>query len=250
MVGRLEGKRIIITGAVDNIGKEAARAFVREGARVVIGDINDAAGRATAAELGPATTFIHVDVTDEGSIRDLIDFGVAWLGGLDALCQNAGVQDSGAVTDFDVARWDRVFAVNIRAQFLGAKYAVPHLRKSGKGAIVNMASIAGKRGGAGLTAYSASKGASVAFTNALAKELARDSIRVNAICPGWVDTPFNDPAISFLGGKEAHARVVAGVPLGRQAKPAEIAPLYVYLASDESSFMTGQAILIDGGVHN
>lgn len=167
------------------------------------------------------------------------------------LCQNASVQDSGAVTEFDADRWDRVFDVNIRGQFLSAKYAVPHIRKSGKGgAIVNMASIAGKRGGAGLTAYCASKGASIAFTNSLAKELAKDNIRVNAICPGWVDTPFNDPAISFLGGKEAHARVVAGVPLGRQARPAEIAPLYVYLASDESSFMTGQAILIDGGVHN
>ena len=250
MTGRLDGKRAIFTGAVNNIGKEAARMFVAEGARVVIGDIDDTAGRRTAEELGPAATYIHVDVGDEDDLRDFIAAGVAWLGGLDILCQNAGVQDSGAVTDFDVERWDRLFNVNIRAQFLGAKYAVPHLRAAGKGAIVNMASIAGKRGGAGLTGYCASKGASIAFTNALAKELAKDNIRVNAICPGWVDTPFNDPAIRFMGGKEAHARVVQAVPLGRQAKPAEIAPLYVYLASDESSFMTGQAILIDGGVHN
>jgi dihydroanticapsin dehydrogenase len=250
MPGRLEGKRIAITGAVENIGKEAVRLFVCEGARVAIGDIDDAKGRMTVEELGAATRYFHVDVSDEAGVRDFIAAAVDWLGGLDVLCQNAGVQDSGAVVDFDADRWDRVFAVNIRGQYLGAKYAIPHLRQSGKGAIVNMASIAGKRGGAGLTAYCASKGASVAFTNALAKELARDNIRVNAICPGWVDTPFNDPAIGFLGGKEAHAGVVAAVPLGRQAKPAEIAPLYVYLASDESSFMTGQAILIDGGVHN
>jgi dihydroanticapsin dehydrogenase len=250
MPGRLQDKRIIITGAVDNIGRAAARLFVKEGARVVIGDINEQAGHATVAELGEATHFLPVDLAEEENIRGFIEDGVAWLGGLDALCQNAGLQDAGVVTDFDVARWDRLFAVNVRAQFLGAKYAVPHLRRAGKGSIVNMASIAGKRGGAGLTAYSASKGASVTFTNALAKELARDNIRVNAICPGWVDTPFNAPAIGFLGGPGAHARAVRGVPLGRQAKPDEIAPLYVYLASDESSFMTGQAILIDGGVHN
>jgi dihydroanticapsin dehydrogenase len=250
MAGRLQGKRAIFTGAVNNIGKEAARMFVAEGARVAIGDIDDAGGSRTAQELGPAVAYFHVDVADESGIRDFVAKAVGWLGGLDILCQNAGLQDSGGVVDFDVARWDRLFAVNIRGQFLGAKYAVPHLRAAGKGAIVNMASIAGKRGGAGLTGYCASKGASVAFTNALAKELAKDNIRVNAICPGWVDTPFNDPAISYMGGKEAHARVVAAVPLGRQAQPAEIAPLYVYLASDESSFMTGQAILIDGGVHN
>jgi len=167
------------------------------------------------------------------------------------LCQNAGLQDAGAITEFGVDQWDRLFTANVRAQFLGAKYAVPHLRRARGGAIVNMASVAGKRGGAGLTGCCASKGASVLFANALAKELAKENIRVNAICAGWVDTPFNDPAIGFLGGKEAQARVIkASVPMCRQAIPAEIAPLYVYLASDESSFMTGQAILIDGGAHN
>src|SRR6186713_621196 len=120
MPGRLQDKRIVITGAVDNIGKEAARLFVREGARVVIGDINEEAGHATAAELGAATRFLPVDLAEEADIRRFIEDGVAWLGGLDVLCQNAGLQDAGAVTDFDVARWDRLFAVNVRAQFLGA----------------------------------------------------------------------------------------------------------------------------------
>lgn len=251
MAGRLDKKRIIITGGVNNIGKEAARHFVAEGAKVVIGDINEAAGRAAVAELGPSTHFVKVDVTDEASVRQLIESAVAWLGGLDVLCQNAGLQHSGAVTEFDAKRWDAIFAVNSRAHFFGAKHAIPHLRKSGKGSIINTASLAGKRGGPGLTAYSASKGAVIAFGTALAMELARDNIRVNTICPGWVDTPFNQPAIDFMGGRAQQENVVKQiVPLGRQAIPSEIAPLFVYLASDESSYMTAQAITIDGGVYN
>ena len=251
MAGRLDKKRIIITGGVNNIGKEAVRHFVAEGAKVVIGDINEAAGRAAVAELGPSTHFVKVDVTDEASVRQLIESAVAWLGGLDVLCQNAGLQHSGAVTEFDAKRWDAIFAVNSRAHFFGAKHAIPHLRKSGKGSIINTASLAGKRGGPGLTAYSASKGAVIAFGTALAMELARDNIRVNTICPGWVDTPFNQPAIDFMGGRAQQENVVKQiVPLGRQAIPSEIAPLFVYLASDESSYMTAQAITIDGGVYN
>lgn len=250
MSGRLSGKRIIITGAVDNIGKEAVRGFVTEGARVVIGD-RDERGAATAHEFGGAVHFIKVDVTEEGSVRSLIEEGAAWLGGLDVLCQNAGLQHSGAVTDFDAAKWDALFAVNARAHFFGAKYAVPMLRRNGKGSIINTSSLAGKRGGPGMTAYSASKGAVIAFTTALAMELAADNIRVNAICPGWVDTAFNQPAINFMGGLDAQAKAVSSVvPMGRQAMSSEIAPMFVYLASDESSYMTAQAITIDGGVYN
>jgi NAD(P)-dependent dehydrogenase (short-subunit alcohol dehydrogenase family) len=251
MVGRLAGKRIIITGAVNNIGREAALRFITEGARVVVADIDAAAGRRTAAELGSGAHFIKADVTKEDEVRDLIERGVAWLGGLDVLVQNAGVQHSGFVTDFDASKWDALFAVNARAHFFGAKYAIPHLRKSGKGSIVNTSSLAGKRGGPGMTAYSASKGAVIAFSTALAMELAKDNIRVNTICPGWVDTPFNQPAIDLMGGRTSQEAVVKSiVPLGRQAVPSEIAPLFVYLASDESSYMTAQAITVDGGVHN
>lgn len=250
MTGRLAGKRIIITGAVGNIGKEAVRSFVAEGARVVIGDRDDA-GADTAREFGAPVHFIEVDVTSEESVRALIDQGAAWLGGLDVLCQNAGLQHSGTVTGFDAAKWDALFAVNSRAHFFGAKHAIPHLRKNGKGSIINTSSLAGKRGGSGMTAYSASKGAVIAFTTALAMELAPDNIRVNAICPGWVDTAFNQPAINFMGGAAEQAKVVSAiVPLGRQAMPSEIAPLFVYLASDESSYMTAQSITIDGGVYN
>lgn len=250
MTDRLKGKRIIITGAVSNIGKEAVRSFVAEGARVVIGD-RDAAGAATAAEFGSAVSFIQVDVTSEDSVRNMIEKGAEWLGGLDVLVQNAGLQHSGAVTDFDASKWDALFAVNARAHFFGAKYAVPLLRKNGGGSIINTSSLAGKRGGPGMTAYSASKGAVIAFTTALAMELAGDNIRVNAICPGWVDTAFNKPAIDFMGGTGAQTVAVESVvPMKRQAQSSEIAPMFVYLASDESSYMTAQAITIDGGVYN
>lgn len=251
MAGRLSGKRIILTGGVNNIGKQAAIQFVKEGARVVIADIDEVRGQKTAAELGGNVHFVAVDVTRENAVRELVERGVAWLGGLDVLAQNAGLQHSGPVTDFDAARWDALFAVNARAHFFGVKYAIPHLRKSGKGSIINTSSLAGQRGGPGLTAYSASKGAVIAFSTALAMELAKDNIRVNTICPGWVDTPFNQPAINFMGGRDAQeAAVKAIVPLGRQAASSEIAPLFVYLASDESSYMTGQAITVDGGVYN
>jgi dihydroanticapsin dehydrogenase len=251
MAGRLSGKRIIITGAIGNIGKEAARSFIAEGARVVIGDIAEEAGRAVVMELGDAAHFVQVDVTSEASVANLIERGVQWLGGLDALAQNAGLQRSGAIAEFDQNNWDALFAVNARAHFFGAKHAIPHLKQSGKGSIINMSSLAGKRGGPGLVAYSASKGAVIAFTTALALELAPNNIRVNAICPGWVDTTFNQPAIDFMGGANAqHEKIAALVPLGRQAGADEIAPLFVYLASDESAYVTAQSFGIDGGVYN
>lgn len=249
MANRLNGKRIIITGAASNIGKQAAKMFIAEGARVVIGDIDDKAGQATARELG--ADFVKVDVTLEESVKAFIEAAVQKLGGLDVLVQNAGLQRSGGVTEFSSRDWDALFAVNSRAHFFGVKYAVPHLRKSGKGSIVNTSSLAGQRGGPGLTAYSASKGAVIAFGTALAMELAPDNIRVNTICPGWVDTDFNQPAIDFMGGRSTQADVVKRiVPLQRQAKSEEIAPLFVYLASDESSYVTAQAMTIDGGVYN
>jgi NAD(P)-dependent dehydrogenase (short-subunit alcohol dehydrogenase family) len=143
-----------------------------------------------------------------------------------------------------------LMAVNPRSCFLAIKHAVPILRDGGGGSIINMASLAGVKGGPGLTAYSASKGAIVGFTKALSAELAPSKIRVNCVCPGWIDTPFNQPAINFMGGREDQDRVVKQiVPMGRQGTPDEIAPMVVYLASDGSTYMTGQALIIDGGVY-
>jgi dihydroanticapsin dehydrogenase len=247
----LASKRIIITGAVNNIGKAAVLSFVAEGAKVVVGDRDVAAGEALVKEIGTAVRFLSVDVSAEDQVKSFVDQGVAWLGGLDVLAQNAGVQYSGPIEEFDALRWDRLFDINVRGLFLGAKHAIPHLKQSGKGSIINTASLAGKRGGPGLVAYSASKGAVIAMTTALALELAPANIRANTICPGWVDTAFNAPAIGFMGGAAAQqAKIAAMVPLGRQAVSAEIAPLFVYLASDESSYVTAQAIGVDGGVYN
>jgi NAD(P)-dependent dehydrogenase (short-subunit alcohol dehydrogenase family) len=240
---RLVSKRILITGAVDNIGKACVEQFVAEGARVVIADIDIAHGRATAEELGAA--FVEVDVADESSVRSMIDQATGELGGLDALCQLAAIQIVGALETLSSELWDRTFAVNTRSQFLGAKYAIPALRASGKGSIVNMSSQAAKLP-AGV--YGAAKAAVISLTRTLASELAGDNIRANAVCPGWVDTPFNGPIIGLLGGSERHKEIVKqSVPLGRQATPAEMAPLMVFLVSDESSYITGQAISIDGG---
>ncbi|HYX97820.1 MAG TPA: SDR family NAD(P)-dependent oxidoreductase [Geodermatophilus sp.] len=250
---QLQGKRAIVTGAATGIGAVTARLFAQEGAGVVVADVNEDAGRRTVEEIrdgGGTAHFVRTDVTRESDVEALIENGAEALGGLDVLFNNAGAQRSGPITEFDQEQWDLLMAVNPRSCFFGVKHAVPLLRQSGGGSIINMASLAAVKGGAGLTAYSASKGAIVAFTKALAAELAPDDIRVNAVCPGWIDTPFNQPAIDFMGGREEQDRIVKQiVPLGRQGTPEEIAPIVVYLASDGSSYMTGQALVVDGGVY-
>lgn len=251
MAGRVEGKRIIVTGAATGIGRAVAAALVAEGARVVIADLAEEAGRAAADALGVPARFIRCDVADEHSVRNLIETGVAWLGGLDGLVNNAGLQFAGPIESFDPRGFDALMAVNVRGVFLVTQAALPHLRMAGRGSIVNTASLAAKRGGPGIAAYAASKGAVMAFTTATALELAPHNIRANSVCPGFVDTPFNQPAIDFMGGLAAQAALVkAMVPLGRQASPEEMAPLYVYLLSDESGYVTAQALSIDGGVYN
>jgi dihydroanticapsin dehydrogenase len=250
---QLQGKRAIITGAATGIGAVTAQMFAREGAAVVVADINEENGQRTVEEIrdqGGAAHFVRTDVSKESDVEALIKQGTDALGGLDILFNNAGAQRSGPITEFDQTQWDLLMAVNPRSCFFGVKHAVPVLRAQGGGSIINMASLAAVKGGAGLTAYAASKGAIVAFTKALAPELAPHGIRVNCVCPGWIDTPFNRPAIDYMGGPEEQERVVKKVvPMGRQGKPEEIAPIVVYLASDGSSYMTGQALVVDGGVY-
>lgn len=248
---QLAGKRVVMTGGAANIGRACAVEMARQGAAVVIGDV-DAAGAEETVRLieaeGGEAAFVRTDVTSETAIADLVDQAVTRLGGLDVAFFNAGIQRSGAVDTFPADQWDALFAVNPRHCFLGAKYAVPHLR--GGGSIVFTASLAAIKGGPGMTAYSASKGAIVGFAKALAAEVAPHGIRVNTVCPGWIDTPFNQPAIDFMGGRAAQESAVAQiVPLGRQGTPEEIAGGVIYLASDASSYMTGQVLVIDGGVY-
>jgi NAD(P)-dependent dehydrogenase (short-subunit alcohol dehydrogenase family) len=253
MAGRLSDKRIVITGAVAGIGYAAAAAFLDEGARVVILDIDEPAGAEAARRLDEGTPgrirFVPCDVSTEGSYRAAIDSAADWLGGLDALVQHAGIQRAGRVANFPVAQWDALMEVNARSVFLGAKIAMPLLRDAGRSSMVNTASVAGLRGGAGMTAYSASKGAIIAFTKAVALEYAEYGIRVNSVCPGVIDTPFNEPNIAFLGGRAAQDRLIDDtVPLKRRGRPEEVAPLFVYLVSDESSYVTAQHFVIDGGM--
>ena len=248
---RLEGKLAVITGAATGIGRATARLFVDEGARVVIADINETDGHRIVDELGADTAawFVRADVSRAAEMEGLIKYAADAMGGIDIIVNNAGVQRSGAVTEFEESDWDDLMRVNPKSCFLGAKYGVPHLRRRGGGSIINTASIAGLKGGPGMTAYSASKGAIVAFTKALAAELAPDGIRVNSVCPGWIDTPFNQPAIDFMGGREKQEALVhASVPLGVQGTPEQVAPGVGYLASDLSSYVTGQTLVIDGGL--
>jgi NAD(P)-dependent dehydrogenase (short-subunit alcohol dehydrogenase family) len=249
---QLVGKRVVMTGGATNIGRATAILLARHGARVVIGDLNvqEAAQTVDMIESGGGNaSFVETDVSSEEAVKTLVDVAANRLGGLDVGFFNAGLQRSGKVTEFPAQDWDALFQVNPRHCFLGAKYVTPHLREAGGGVIVFTASLAAVKGGPGMTAYSASKGAIVGFGRALASELAPDNIRVNTICPGWIDTPFNQPAINFMGGREAQERAVAQVvPLGRQGTPEEIASSVLYLASDASSYMTGQVLIVDGGV--
>jgi len=252
MSGQLEGRRVFLTGCVANIGRATAMLFGREGARLMLLDRDEAAEQ-TAEDLraaGCEAHFRRTDVSSELEMRDALSYAREMLGGLDVIVSNAGVQRAGPVTDMEVEDWDLLMGVNARSCFLAAKHGVPLLRRSGGGVIVNMASLAALKGGPGLTGYSASKGAIVAFTRALAAEVGADGIRANVLCPGWVDTSFNEPAISFIGSREAlEESVIGSVPLRRQADPEEIAKAMLFLASDASSYVTGHALVVDGGVH-
>lgn len=248
---QLEGKRIVLTGGAANIGRACALLMARHGGQIVIGDIDLAGAEETAALIkseGGTASVVPTDVTSEDALKNLVDTAAERLGGLDVGFFNAGLQRSGAVTGFPVEEWDALFAVNPRHCFLGAKHLTPHLQQNG-GSIVLTASLAAVKGGPGMTAYSASKGAIVGFGKALAAELAPRKIRVNTVCPGWIDTPFNQPAIDFMGGRESQEETVHHVvPLGRQGLPEEVAGGVLFLASDASSYMTGQTLIIDGGV--
>jgi dihydroanticapsin dehydrogenase len=248
---QLEGKVAIITGAATGIGRATALLFAEEGASVIIADVNEDDAQRTVANIedeGGSARFVQADVSEAEDVQALMERAAEEMGGIDVIVNNAGAQRSGVVTEFEESEWDLLMRVNPRSCFLGAKYGVPRLRERGGGSIVNVSSLAGLKGGPGMTAYSASKGAIIAFTRALAEELAPDNIRANSVCPGWIDTPFNEPAIEFMGGRAQQEEMVQQtVPLKRQGTPEEIAPGILYLASDASSYVTGQELVIDGG---
>ena len=241
MVGRLQGKIAVVTGGASGIGRAMAEAFVREGAQVVIGDLSDKRDR-VAAEIGAGVTAIGVDVSKSDQVKHLLDQTVARFGGLDILCNNAGLDGALApLADYEEDEFDRVVAVNLRGVFLGIKHAIPLMRAKG-GAIVNTASIAGSVVMPGMAAYCAAKAGVMQITKVAAVENARERIRVNTICPGVIRTQM----VAELP-REFIANLENATPAGRIAEPDEIANLAVFLASDETPFLTGVSVNVDGG---
>ncbi len=242
---RLSGKVAIITGAGSGIGAATARRFVLEGARVVVVDITGVEEK-IAGELGEHAVAVHADVANSSDVRSMIDAAVSRFDRLDILVNNAGIEGEQAPTaDCTEENFDRVVAVNLRGVFLGMKYGIPAIIASGGGSIINTASVAGLVGFAGIPAYCASKGGVIQLSKTAALEYAGQKIRVNAVCPGVIWTPMVDRLTG--GTEEGRAAIVALEPVGRMGSAEEIADLILYLASDESAFVTGAAIPIDGG---
>ena len=245
---RLENKVALISGGARGLGAAEAMMFAREGARVVIGDILEEEGRRTEAKInedGGECLFVRLDVTREADWQRAVATAVARFGKLDILVNNAGVVSRGVLEDTSVEEWDRVMGVNAKGVFLGTKAAIPEMRKSGGGSIINISSISGMVGQGNIQpVYNASKGAVRIFTKATAVQYAKDGIRVNSVHPGAVDTPM---AGARLADPELQREAAARIPLGRTGRPEDIAYGVLYLASDESSFVTGSELVIDGG---
>ena len=247
---RLAGKVAFITGAGMGIGREAAMLFAEEGARVVVADIEAGAAKETVSAIenaGGAALAVTGDVAVEDDVKQMVDDGVARFGALHVLYNNAGVlwkDRDRSVLETDERWWDRVIAINLKSAFWVTKYGIPELRKAGGGAVVLMGSVSAL---AGFTraqdAYTAAKGGLISLTKSLAIQFAKDGIRCNIIHPGIVDTPLQAPYLTAAIRREFET----GIPLGRIARPREIANVALFLASDESSFMTGAELVADGG---
>lgn len=244
---RLEGKTAIVTGGASGIGEACCTLFVEHGAKVVIADIDEARGKALEKQLGESAIFRRLDATSEANWKEVVGEAISLWGRLDIVVNNAGMsgpKGRPTVEDTLVENWDAVFAVNSTGVMLGTKTAIPAMRKTGGGSVVNISSIFGIVGSPAGAAYHASKGAARTFSKAAALQLAKDNIRVNSVHPGFTDTPMT---LDIHSDPEIHRRRVEMTPLGRLGKPDDIAYGVLYLASDESAWVTGIELVIDGG---
>ncbi|MDI5980399.1 3-oxoacyl-ACP reductase [Amycolatopsis magusensis] len=244
---RFDGRVVTITGGSSGIGLATARRLAEEGAKVVIADIAEAAGKAVADEVGGL--FVRTDVTDEEQVKALFQTAVDEYGSLDVAFNNAGISppEDDSILTTGIEAWEKVQRVNLTSVYLCCKYAIPYMRAQGKGAIVNTASFVAVMGAAtSQISYSASKGGVLSMTRELGVQFAREGIRINALCPGPVNTPLLKEL--FAKDPERAARRLVHVPLGRFAEPEELAAAVAFLASDDASFITASQFLVDGGI--
>lgn len=251
---RFEGKTAVVTGAATGIGEAVALAFGREGANVAVVDVNREAAEETLAAIeaeGGVGIAVIADVSKAADCEHIANETVSAFGGINYLVASAGIQTYGTVVDTDEDTWDRTLSVNLKGIYLAAKYCVPEMITGGGGAIVNVASVQGLMSQPNVAAYAASKGAVIAMTRTMALDHAKDNIRVNSLCPGSIDTPLlrfaadmispEDPAGAIMEWGKLH-------PLGRVGQPSEMAEVVLFLVSEAASFMTGAAVVADGGL--
>ncbi len=237
-MARFDGKVVIVTGGANGIGAAVAARFASEGAKVMIADIQ------TPAATSDSIAFVKTDASSAQEVAALVEATVHKWGRIDMLVNNAGLGALAETPDMDEELWDKVFAINTKAIYLFCKYAIPVMRAQG-GAIINVASISGLSGDYGMGVYNASKGAVINYTRSLALDCARDGIRVNALCPGLIETAMTKLTVARPEDREAW---LGPIPLGRMGQPSEMASVIAFLASDDASYMTGAIITADGGI--